>query len=528
MTNCHHQRTVRALLALVVLPSAASLSLGGQSPAPIVAGRAIVQDAGLAGIDLGLRAQDITAEPASRGRIRAVTDAASERLRHGAPALRGSLIVKFKDGAGPAAVSGAMRVSGASKRSRPSDADFDLLEIPADLDPESAAAALREQPDVEYAQPRYLNRARFRPNDPLYSLQWNWPALDMERAWDIQPGSSNSIVVAVLDSGVAYRTVTFRYTADSFVLTPGGPRFPPLGTVEVPFAAAPELGDSSRFVAPRDFIWNDDAPVDLDGHGTHVAGTIGQLTNNSNGVAGMAYNVKLMPVKVLSEVWDDIFNSPEVGTDDVIARAIRYAVDNGARVINMSFGRTEGGSAPAVEAACRYAVSRGAFIAVSAGNERESGNAPDRLAEIAARIDGMMAVGAVGRDLSAAWYSTSNAYVEISAPGGNARGFGASGAILQQTLAPDQLHTYLSGPARFASPRADTFVYGYLQGTSMAAPHVSGLAALLMQQGITSPAAIEAAIAQFATDRGPAGRDSEYGAGLINPRNTLRGLGLAR
>ena len=84
--------------------------------------------------------------------------------------------------------------------------------------------------------------------------------------------------------------------------------------MSVPFAAAPELGASSRFVAPRDFIWNDNDPVDLAGHGTHVAGTIGQLTNNGVGVAGVAFNVRLMPVKVLADQWDLIFDAPNVGT----------------------------------------------------------------------------------------------------------------------------------------------------------------------------------------------------------------------
>jgi subtilisin family serine protease len=77
-------------------------------------------------------------------------------------------------------------------------------------------------------------------------------------------------------------------------------------------------------------------------------------------------------------------------------------------------------------------------------------------------------------------------------------------------------------------PRFDGVVYGYSQGTSMAAPHVTGFAALLIQQGITNPAAIEAAMKRFATDRGSAGRDDEYGAGVINPRATLRGLGVAK
>ena len=79
----------------------------------------------------------------------------------------------------------------------------------------------------------------------------------------------------------------------------------------MPFAAAPDLAPASRFVSPRDFIWDDDLPLDLDGHGTHVAGTIGQATNNGVGAAGMAFNVQIMPVKVIAELWDDIFEQPQ-------------------------------------------------------------------------------------------------------------------------------------------------------------------------------------------------------------------------
>jgi serine protease len=441
--------------------------------------------------------------------------------------LPGSIIVKFRQGAPGSTVNSAMRVATASAIKRPSHANFDILDIPLDADPEAVAAALRLNPDVEYAQPRYRNHPMLRPNDPLYDRQWNLPALDMERAWDIQPQAGNEIVVAVLDSGVAFRAVSLRYTADTFRLTADGPDFPALGSIEVPFAVAPELGDA-KFVSPWDFIWDDDLPVDLDGHGTHVSGTIGQLTNNGVGVAGMAYNVRIMPVKVIDDVWDFIFNSPFIGTDDTVARGIRYAADNGADIINLSIGRSEGGPATVIDDAIRYAISRGAFVAVAAGNTAESGNAPSRTAQSAPSIAGMVSVSAVGVALERAYYSTTNSYVELAAPGGDQRRDGGTGGILQQTLDLDLLHTYELGPGNFGAPRADMFAYYYFQGTSMSTPHVSALAALLMQQGITSPAAIEAAMKRFARDLGPPGVDNQYGHGLIQPRTTLRGLGLAR
>ena len=493
---------MRLVSALAAVAALFTVMVEGQAPREPV--WRVVREIGLPGIDRGLRAQD--APRAAR------TSAEAQVTKEGVdrqPFLSGSIIVKYKD-----------------------DPDaFDVVSIPTGADPESAAAAMRAQSDVEFAQPRYINYALTRPNDTLYDRQWNFPAIDMERAWDIQPGATRDIVVAVLDSGMAFRTVTVTYQSSRpFRLTPNGPVYPALGTVSVPFAAAPELGESGsdRFVAPRDFIWNDDLPVDLDSHGTHVAGTVGQLTNNNNGVAGMAYNVRLMPVKIIDGVWDEIFGSPFIGTDDVVARGIRYAADNGADVLNLSIGRTTGGPAPVVTDALRYAVSRGCFIVVASGNTRDTGNQANRLAQPAPDIDGMVAVAAVGRTLNLAYYSTTGSYVELAAPGGDQRQGGTPGGILQQTLDLDMLETYFRPVSQYGPPRADSFAYYFFQGTSMAAPHVSGFAALLMQQGIDDPAAIEAAMKKFAVDRGAPGRDDQYGYGLIQPRATLRGLGLAR
>jgi serine protease len=497
--------------------------------------RGVVAARGLEGIDRGLRDLDAPREPAGRGTRGKALVQRADGVAVPQLFLPGSLIVKFRDDAPQAAVFSTLREVGGSSLERPSYADFDIVTIPATADPEAVAAELRARPDVVYAQPRYINRPMFRPNDTFYNRQWNFPALDMERAWDIQPQAGSEITVAVLDSGVAFCAGTLRYNSNfSFRLEPGGPLYPPLGLVDVPFAAAPELAaaapcdaPASRFVRPRDFIWDDALPVDLDGHGTHVSGTLGQITNNSSGVAGMAFNVRIMPVKVIDETWDFIFGSPNVGTDDTVARGVRYAADNGAQVINMSIGRTGGGPSTVVDEAIRYAVSRGVFVAIAAGNSGDTNNAPSRSAESAPSIAGMVAVAAVGRSLDRAYYSTTNTYVEIAAPGGDLRG-GGEGGILQQTLDLDQIETYLLGPLRYSAPRANSFAYYYFQGTSMATPHVTAFAAMLMQQGITNPAAIEAAMKRFARDLGRPGADTEYGSGLIQPRETLRGLGLAR
>ena len=399
----------------------------------------------------------------------------------------------------------------------------------------SAARTLAARPDVEYAQAAYRCHAQFRPNDTHYGDQWNLPDIDMERAWDIQPDAGSSIIVAVLDTGVAYTNVTMRYHANAFRLDaegsvtndPRGTFYPSLGDLTLPFVAATELAPSSRFVSPRDFIWDGTTPIDLDGHGTHVSGTIGQATNNSAGTAGVAFNVKLMPVKVLDSNWDDIFGAPNQGTDDVVARGIRYAADNGAKVINMSLGRT-GPAAPAIEDAINYAVGRGAFVAIAAGNDFEDGNDKEVIADIASRVQGAVSVAAIDRSHNRAYYSTTGTYVELAAPGGSFRGFDFTGGIIQQTLDLDLVETYFSTPARLVAPRFDALQYFSFIGTSQATPHVSGVAAMLMQQGITSPATVEAALEKFATDLGAPGRDNDFGFGEINARNTLRGLGLTK
>jgi serine protease len=500
--------STRARAAALLLAGACGAAAAAQTPTS--AFRVVVSELTGPGIDRGIRDNDPP---------RPARTSATERQIE--PFVRGSIIVKFRAGTSLAARRAMLASVNGAATAAPTYADFDIVSIDASADPEAAARRLDAQPDVEYAQARYRMAARFTPNDPMYSRQWNYPAIDMERAWDINPGAASDIVVAVLDSGVAFRSGVVRFNARGI----GG--LPPLGTIDVPFAAAPDLGNADRFVAPRDFIWNDSDPLDFDGHGTHVSGTIGQATNNGIGVAGMAFNVRIMPVKVIQTEWDLIFGSPFQGTDDVVARGVRYAADNGAKVLNMSIGRA-GPPAPAVQEAIQYAVSRGSFVVVAAGNDFLDGNPTQRPADVAPLIDGMVSVAAMARDRQRARYSSTGSYVELTAPGGDTTRGGAEAGILQQTYDFDFTQTFLLGPSRYRAPRFDVFAYQFFQGTSMAAPHVSGFAAMLMQQGITSPAAIEEVMKRYVTDLGPAGRDDEFGHGLINPRAALRGMGLVR
>jgi serine protease len=522
------------MFAGVVVAAGLVIGLRGQTGGS--SGRSF-QNVGLPAVDLGVLADESHTPSTVETARRVALQASLMRDRMGAAGSRyvpGRILVKFRDTASAAERQAAMDSISrtAVMTARPSYADFDVVRIDLAEDGEAAAAALRARPEVEYAQAPYRMHTMFKPNDPLYeTMQWNLPMINMEQAWDIQPQAGSTITVAVLDSGMAYRTVTFNETIPAF-RDENGVLYPRLGTVTIPYSAAPQLVGgmgSGRIVAPHDFIWDDNDPLDFDGHGTHVSGTIGQLTNDGVGTAGVAFNVKLMPVKVIANEWDFLFGAPHEGDDEDVARGLRYAADNGAKIINMSIGRTgPPDTAPAVEAAIKYAVGKGAFITISAGNDFEDGNPKEIVAEIASRVQGAVSVAAVDRSKAHAYYSNTGSWVELAAPGGSERGFGSTGYIRQQTFDFTLTDTFLLPPSEFRAPRFDVFGYiGYI-GTSMAAPHVAGVAAMLMQQGITDPAAIEDALEKFAVDLGTPGRDDTFGYGLIDARAALRGLGLAK
>ncbi|HIE52219.1 MAG TPA: peptidase S8 [Armatimonadetes bacterium] len=314
---------------------------------------------------------------------------------------------------------------------------------------------LRRERLVEAADWNYVYRALWVPNDPRYKDQWHMKMIGMEKAWDVARG--RGVVVAVIDTGVAFEDYGRFYRARDL--------------------------RGTKFVKGYDFVNDDEHPNDDHGHGTHVTGTIAQTTNNREGVTGIAFEAAIMPLKVL--------NRYGFGNLADIADAIRFAADEGAQVINMSLG----GPRPSLvlEEACKYAVRKGVTIVCAAGNSgREGVSYPAAYREC-------VAVSAVGPDGELAPYSSYGKEIEIAAPGGN-KLLGEEAGVLQNTIVP----------------RDD---YYYYQGTSMASPHVAGVAALLVSLGVRKPEGVRRILRGSAKRKGD---EKRYGAGLLDAAAAVR------
>jgi serine protease len=417
--------------------------------------------------------------------------------------VAGEVVVRYKPGVDRTAVERAVGVG----RAEAFAPHTRLLQI---RDGDSVAATVRElraRPEVATAAPNKIARlSTFTPNDPGLSgdnggwqqLQWNFmpgTGVNAPDAWqhliDVRRGGGKGVVVAVLDTGVAYANRRrFRRSPD--------------------FAK----GD---FVRGYDFVDDDRFPNDENGHGTHVAGTIGERTDNGTGVTGLAYGARIMPVRVLDRYG---------GGDSVtITAGIRWAVRHGADVINLSFEFDDGfrqvtaSEIPDILAALRFAKRHNVVVVAASGNRG--------LGTVAypARYASVIAVGATTADGCRASYSNAGRGIDLMAPGGGkndpndptcGHGRPQGRGIFQMTFpwaASDNAPHTASAYRRFGLPRK--FI-----GTSMAAPHVSATAALIIASRIVGrhprPQAVEQRLKATAIDAGAPGFDSLYGAGRVD------------
>ena len=360
-----------------------------------------------------------------------------------------------------------------------------LLIFEDKYDMEDLADRYEADPAVEYAQPNYYNFAFFTPNDEYYNLQWNFnnsssnrSDINLPEAWDYDTtsptsGGSPDIVVAVIDTGVAYED----YVGDQTYLQ------------------AEDLSDTV-FTAGYDFV-NDDAHANDDnGHGSHVTGTIAQSTDNAVGISGIAYNSTIMPIKALD--WTG------TGTSVMIANAIDFARENGAEIINMSLGSSM--QDDAIRTATAAAVAADIVVVAATGNDGTSS------ISYPAGYDGVIAVGATDFQANLTGYSNFGPGIDIVAPGGDTSVDLNSDTwvdgILQETIE----QSFIPDPTSFA--------YYFFQGTSMASPHVAGVAALLMAYGVDAPT-VDDVLYAGARDLGAAGYDQTFGYGLVDAENSL-------
>ncbi|MCD6291755.1 MAG: S8 family serine peptidase [Anaerolineae bacterium] len=307
--------------------------------------------------------------------------------------------------------------------------------------------------DVEYVEPDYIGHPVWDPNDPAYTSgqQWALGKIQASQAWDIARGKD--VVVAVLDTGVDVNH--------------------------------PEL--QGQFLPGYSYTTDNDDVSDVCGHGTHVAGIIAANTNNGVGIAGVAPEAKILPVKVMDRYQPD---TGCYGTYSDFARGIIYAVDHGAKIINMSFGGTA--YSYSLHDAVAYAANHGVLMVAAAGNNNSD------TPFYPAAYDEVMAVA--GTDNNDARYSRSDFgdWIDIAAP-----------ATSIYSLYTDGTNS----------------TYAYMSGTSMAAPHVTGVAALLLAQDPNRTADdLKSILESSADDLGDPGKDPYFGYGRVNAYRALAGL----
>lgn len=382
--------------------------------------------------------------------------------------------------------------------------DFSRVDLPAGADPARVAEALAGEPGVLWAEPDRRCRALMRSvteavsfDDPLLRLQWHHERIRLLDALDRNPPRGRGVVVAVLDTGVAFGT---------------GSGFPTRRGID--------LG-STTFLAGFDFVdgdtraFDEGGVVDPDepgsprfGHGTFVAAQIAAAAGNGTGGVGIAPRVTILPYRVLGI---DGF-----GAFSHVAEAIDLAVEAGADVINMSLGGEEG-STPLREAIERAAAA-GVVLVAAAGNEAED---PEFAGDVSfpARYEEVLAVGATDFSGNRAGYSNHGTGLDFVAPGGG-----------DNELVDGQIRDGVLAPSFLVEADGRTAIYGHFWavGTSFSAPQASGVAALLTSLGVRDPEAIRVLLRDTARDKGPAGFDTDFGSGEIDALGAHRGVGFNR
>jgi len=443
-----------------------------------------------------------------------ITDAVAVNLRLEDDFVPGEVIARFRPAAsGGKTLAGRLAATGLVLKAGADDRPV-LLSVPVSGTSAAASGAmaktingdarlqrkwdtiraikqLRQRPDIEYAEPNYRRTHTLVPNDQSYPLQWHYPLINLPQAWDITTGASN-VVVAVVDTGI--------------------------------LASHPDL--LGKIGQGYDFIRDPANALDGDGidtdpedpgdagvagnssfHGTHVAGTIAAATDNATGVAGASWATTLMPLRVLG------LNG---GTSYDIMQALLYAAqlpnDSGgvpaqrADIINLSLGGY--GFSQTEQNVINQVRNQGVMFVAAAGND--ASGSPF----YPASYNGVISVSAVDINRQAAPYSNFGPLVDLAAPGGNTatdiNGDGYPDGVLS-TGGDD-----LTGSIQY--------VYRFLQGTSMAAPHVAGVLALMKAVApALSPADVDSLIVngQLTTDLGAPGRDNIYGYGLIDAHRAV-------
>jgi subtilisin family serine protease len=335
-------------------------------------------------------------------------------------------------------------------------------------------AKLKIDPDVEYAEPNYIKKAQFIPNDPLYSQQWSHQKAQAPDGWDIETGKPN-VIVAIIDTGVDYNHQDL--AANIWHDPAGNP-----GADFVDIDTAEYVKSGYTLITEEDYTAQDNEPMDFNGHGTHCAGIACGVGNNGLGISGVAQHCKIMPIRAGFSIRNGGTTYGAFENDD-ISNSIVFAASNGADVISMSFGGSD--KSIVIEDAVKYAVSKNVTLVAAAGNEHS-----DQKSYPAAYND-VISVGAIDQDSKRAVFSNYGTWIDVMAPGVGI----LSTVPLQGTL-------------------SDPSGYKVLSGTSMACPYTAGLAALIKSShNDWTSDAIKKRI-YICTIPGP--DDYFYGFGIVN------------